>query len=196
MPELGRLRIPHPIAAWILAGCGLLVATLPAARADEEITAVFSKVVSKDYVRTKLPNGSYQPEEYFLKNGGRYDKPSGDASIDNKSYLDIARVIAEQLATQNYDPAKDLKTGKLIIVVRWGTTVPPDSGIPALKQTSSPILNAQQAPGKGGSGPSSSTYLDPHAMTLYAFDMVGSNIYTGPCIHFSNIPLLRNWPCF
>jgi hypothetical protein len=192
-----------PTMVGVLAGCTLLLVTPPSVRADDEVTAVFSKVVSKDYVRKKFPDGSYQPEEYFLKNGGRYDelggsydKPSGDASIDNKSYLDIARVIAEQLATQNYDPAKDLKTGKLIIVVRWGTTVPPDSGIPALKQTSSPILNAQQAPGKGGSGPSSSTYLDPHAMTLYAFDMVGSNIYTGPCIHFSNIPLLRNWPCF
>jgi len=123
----------------VLAGCTLLLVTPPSVRADDEVTAVFSKVVSKDYVRKKFPDGSYQPEEYFLKNGGRYDelggsydKPSGDASIDNKSYLDIARVIAEQLATQNYHPAKDLKTGKLIIVVRWGTTIPPHIGISAL----------------------------------------------------------------
>ena len=158
-PRMNALRA-HPLTAWMLAACGVLLVAGSAARADEEITAVFSKVVSKEYVRTKLPDGSYKPEEYFLKNGGRYDKPSGDASIDNKSYLDIARVIAEELATQNYHPAKDLKTGKLIIVIRWGTTVPPASEIKALKQTSSLYLYATQA----------SSVVDPHAMTLYASD--------------------------
>jgi hypothetical protein len=103
----------------------LLIAE-PYALAEEDVTAVSSKVVSKDYLRTKLPDGSYQPEEYFLKNGGRYDKPSGDASIDGKGFPDIAQVIAEQLGTQNYVPAKSQVTGKLILVVRWGTTIPPD----------------------------------------------------------------------
>ena len=87
---------------------------------------MFSKVVSKAYIRTKLPDGSYQPEEYFLKNGGRYDKPSGDASIDGENYSDIMRVVVEQLGIQNFRPAKGLKTGKLIMVVFWGTTTPPE----------------------------------------------------------------------
>jgi hypothetical protein len=117
----------HPMTAWILAGCGLFLVTLQGARADEDVTAVTSKVVSKDYVRTKLPDGSYQQEAYFLKNGGRYDKPSGDASMDNKSFPDIARVIVEQLGIQNYRPGTDPRTGKLIIVVFWGTTIPRDS---------------------------------------------------------------------
>ena len=74
---------------------------------------MFSKVVSKDYVRTKLSDGSYQPEEYFLKNGGRYDNPSGDASIDNKELPGrIARVIAEELAgPRTTIRPRDLKNG-------------------------------------------------------------------------------------
>jgi len=144
-----------PITVFVPAGLIVFLVGLPAARGDEEVTAVFSKVVSKDYVRTKLSDGSYQPEEYFLKNGGRYDKPSGDASIDNKSYLDIARVIAEELATQNYHPAKDIKMGKLIIVVHWGTTIPPHIGIPALNYR----------PTVAGDGP-----VFSHEMTLNAFD--------------------------
>ena len=113
-----------PTAVRVLAGYGALLVTLPGARANEDITAVSSKVIDKAYIRTKLPDGSYRPEEYFLKNGGRYDKPSGDASIDNAGFPDVARVIVEQLGTRNYNPANGLKTGKLIIVVFWGTTVP------------------------------------------------------------------------
>jgi len=115
-----------PIAVWILAGFGVSLGPLSAARADDDVTAVSSKVVDKGYIRTKLLDGSYQPEGYFLRNGGRYDKPSGDASMDNKGFPDIARVIVPQLATQNYRAAADPKKGKLIIIVYWGTTIIPD----------------------------------------------------------------------
>jgi hypothetical protein len=95
----------------------------PCAHADDEATAVYSKVVSKDYVRMKLADGSYRPEEYFLKNGGRYDQPSGDTSMDSKTFADIARVIVEQLGAQSYHPGTDPEAGKLIIVVFWGTSI-------------------------------------------------------------------------
>jgi hypothetical protein len=114
------------ITAWIFGGFIVLLFGSPAARAEDDVTAVYSKVVSEDYIRTKLADGSYKPEEYFLKNGGRYDQPSGDASIDEKSYSDITRVIGGQLRTQNFRPANGLKTGKLIILVFWGTTTPPE----------------------------------------------------------------------
>jgi hypothetical protein len=110
----------------LLLSWAIISAAQPCARADENVTAVSSKVVSKDYVRAKLPDGSYQPEEYFLKNGGRFDKPSGDASIDNIGFPEMARVIAGQLGAQNYVRAKSKQSGKLIIVVFWGTTATPD----------------------------------------------------------------------
>ncbi len=120
---------------WSLTSCGVLLPILPAARAADEVTAVFSKVVSKDYVRKKLPDGSYQPEEYSLRNGGRYDKHSGDASIDKMGFPDITRVIVEQLRTQNYfwdqtTLATPQKPGNLLITIRWGKTRPPDLSEP------------------------------------------------------------------
>jgi hypothetical protein len=110
----------------LLLSLGVLSETQPCAHADENVTAVTSKVVSKDYVRAKLADGSYQREDYFLKNGGRFDKPSGDASIDNIAFPYIARVIVNQLGNQNYRPGTDPRTGKLIIVVFWGSTGIPD----------------------------------------------------------------------
>ena len=41
--------------------------------------------------------------------------------------MDIARVIAVPLRAENYLPAKDLKTEKLLIMIHWGTTSVPDS---------------------------------------------------------------------
>jgi hypothetical protein len=90
------------------------------------ITAV-SSTVSKDYVRTKLPDGSFQPEDYALGKGGRLDGSLRDDSIDNSRFIDIARAIVGPLAAQNYRPAKKLDTEKLLIMVYWGTTIVPDA---------------------------------------------------------------------
>jgi len=59
------------ITVWMLTGWTVLLTTLPSACADDQVTAVYSKVVSKDCIRTKLPDGSFKPETHFLKNGGR-----------------------------------------------------------------------------------------------------------------------------
>jgi hypothetical protein len=111
---------------WLLAGCGTMLDAQPVASPAMDgavgITAVSSRV-SKDYVRTKLPDGSFQPEEYAFGDGGRYNGPFRDASIDKLSFLDIARVIAASLKAQNYVPAKDLNTEKLLIMLHWGTTI-------------------------------------------------------------------------
>jgi hypothetical protein len=110
-------------------GCGPALgaqtATAPVVDGAEGVTAVSGRA-SRDYVRTKLPDGSFQPEEYAFGNGGRYDGPFRDSSIEKLSFLDVARVIAVPLKAQNYIPAKDLKTEKLLIMVHWGTTIVPD----------------------------------------------------------------------
>jgi hypothetical protein len=82
--------------------------------------------VSKDYVRTKLPDGSFQPEEYALGKGGRLDGSFRDPSFDNSRFIDIARAVTGPLAAQNYRPAKKPDTEKLLIMVYWGTTIVPD----------------------------------------------------------------------
>jgi hypothetical protein len=85
------------------------------------VTAVCSRV-SKDYIRVKFPDGSFQPEEYVLAKGGRLEGPFRDASIDNVKFMEITQVLTGPLAAQSYIAAKKLDTEKLIIMVYWGTT--------------------------------------------------------------------------
>ncbi len=113
---------------WFLVGSGMVLLVQPAARATEGVEgveAVASKV-TKDYVRTKLPDGTFQVEPYAFGPGGNWGGEFRDASIDKLSFMDVARVIAAPLASQRYAPARDPKVTKLLIMVYWGTTaVPP-----------------------------------------------------------------------
>lgn len=119
------------VTAWLLAGCGTLLNAQPqptpaAGNGTVGVTAVCSRV-SKDYVRTKLPDGSFQPEEYVLVKGVSPSGPFRDASIDDAKFIGIARALEGPLAVQNYIPAKKLDTEKLIIMVYWGTTIVPQT---------------------------------------------------------------------
>jgi hypothetical protein len=97
-----------------------------AAEGNEEITAVSSSA-SKDYVRAKLPDGTFQAETYAFGKGGHKTGSVRDETIDKLDFLDIARIIATPLARQNYLPAKDPDKAKLLILVYWGTTDVPES---------------------------------------------------------------------
>jgi hypothetical protein len=90
-----------------------------------DITAVSGRT-SKDYVRTKLANGSFAPESFAFGKGGNWSGEKVDGSIDNMSFLDVAHTIAAPLASQNYLPAKEPSTAKLLIMVYWGTTHAPE----------------------------------------------------------------------
>jgi hypothetical protein len=90
----------------------------------EGVTAVASKV-SSDYVRAKAPDGSFLPEYYSFGAGGKWGGEISDPTIDKVRFLDVAHVIAGPLAGQKYLPATDPKATRLLIMVYWGTTVPP-----------------------------------------------------------------------
>jgi hypothetical protein len=110
----------------LLVAFGLLL-PLPAHAADEieGITAVSARV-AKDYVRAKLPDGSFQPETYVFGEGGYWGGELKDLTIDKLKFIDVARVVAAPLAGQKYLPARDPNKTKLLIMVYWGTTaVPP-----------------------------------------------------------------------
>jgi hypothetical protein len=89
------------------------------------VTAVYS-VASKEYVRQRLPDGSFQPESYAFGEGGRLGGQISDATFDKLRFIDVARVISAPLANQSYRPAIDPKKTKLLIMVYWGTTAVPD----------------------------------------------------------------------
>jgi hypothetical protein len=93
-------------------------------RGSNQITAVSSKT-SDDYIRVKLPDGSFQPETYAFGRGGYYSGFDHDSTIQEMGFDDVTRTIAPQLANQNYFPSKDPNSTKLLIMVYWGTTAGP-----------------------------------------------------------------------
>jgi hypothetical protein len=121
------MKTPFVLAALALTLPGLAFPGLRAAAATgtSGITALSAKV-SSDYVRARLPDGSFEPEEYGFGEGGRLDGTFHDASIDKLTFLDIARALAGPLAAQKYVPTKSLDSEKLLIVVFWGTTIVTD----------------------------------------------------------------------
>jgi hypothetical protein len=106
-----------------LLSLGILSRPAPALGVEgaEEITAVAARA-SSDYVRVRLANGRFQPEMYSFGEGGYYQGPMRDTSIDALKFLDVAKVIAKPLADQNYLPASDPAKTRLLIMVYWGLT--------------------------------------------------------------------------
>ena len=107
-----------------LALCAALGATV-AVRA-ENVEAVSSSA-SADYIRTRLPDGSFQPEGYVFGKGGYAGGDRTDKSIDKMGFLEIAHTIAGPLARQKYLPSTQPAATRLIIMVYWGTTRAPEN---------------------------------------------------------------------
>jgi len=109
--------------ACVLLGSGLPLVILATAHAVEgtEITTVSSRV-SNGYVRSRLQNGSFEPETYAFGEGGLQSGPMSDNTIDRLHFIDVARTIAGPLRAQNYLPANDPGRIKLLVMVYWGTT--------------------------------------------------------------------------
>jgi len=114
-------------ALGLLTGCGISMGGQAPGTPPEElmgVTAVVSRA-SKDYIREKLPDGSFQPEFYAFGEGGNWGGDLKDASIDALHFADVAKVVAQPLAERKYLPARDPAKTRLIIMVYWGTTTVP-----------------------------------------------------------------------
>jgi len=100
-----------------------VVAWLPAIlRADHEAFVVINVNASKAYTEHKMANGSPRPETYIFYKGNFFPG-TPDLSMSRMTFDDIAKVLAPNLAKQNYLPAKDPRAADLLIVVNWGTTM-------------------------------------------------------------------------
>jgi hypothetical protein len=108
---------------FLFVGCSLVFVNRASAE-NEELAAVASKV-SEDYVRTKLPGGTFQTESYAFGKGGHWSGAAVDPTIDKMDFMEIARTIADPLKHQNYIPSTDPNSTKLLIMVYWGTTAGP-----------------------------------------------------------------------
>jgi len=135
---------------------GLFAPTIACASDEVEgVTAVASRV-SSDYVRAKLPDGSFQAESYAFGEGGKWGGNLADATIDELHFMDVAKVIAVPLAGQNYTPSKDPKATKLLIMLYWGmTNAPEHASESAAYQRLYDISNAMKGPRSPGRSDSS-----------------------------------------
>jgi hypothetical protein len=122
---------------------GFLLSSLPVeASNDSLVTAVYSDV-SNGYVRQKLPDGSFKREFYAIATGDYAPGEFRDHSIDDVKFPTIAGLVAQFLARRNYYFAPDAKSADLLLIIRWGTTIPFSTGPYRDAQTG--ILNAMNA---------------------------------------------------
>jgi hypothetical protein len=129
--------VKSPVTRALLLGCcAALLANRPLPAA--EVEAIASKV-AKDYVRKKLPDGTYQTETYAFGKGDNLGTRV-DPTVDRMDFMDIARIVAVPLAQKRYVPTQDPKTTNELIMVYWGTTRAPEFAT----ESNSHIL-AQQA---------------------------------------------------
>jgi hypothetical protein len=122
----------------------LAAAAMPlAAIADGDVAAVaISSRSSSDYVRSQLPNGSYQPETFAFGKGGVWGGTAKDATIDKVDFMEVARTIAVPLANQSYVSSRDPKATKLLIMVYWGSTHAPEHATNSIASQNLQIANA------------------------------------------------------
>lgn len=114
---------------WLIAmSTGLGLASSSAGeKVNDEVITVFSSV-SPYYTRTPLPGGGFKAETYAFGEGGSQSVQK-DFSIDQLTFLDVAKTIAPHLAVKGYMPCSKSDPGKtdLLIMVYWGTTVGTDN---------------------------------------------------------------------
>lgn len=109
------------------------------AEKPDRVIAVYS-AVSPTYQRATLATGAIKPETYAFGDGGAEGGGLADFTLDQLSFLDVAKAIAPSLASQNYvacDP-KDPTHTDLLIMVYWGRTIGTDR-----TSTSTEYQNAQ-----------------------------------------------------
>jgi hypothetical protein len=126
----------------LAAGLALLASAL---RADHADFVVISATASKAYTQKKFVHGVPQPQTYVFYEGKYFGGLTRDPSIARTKFMDIAKVLAPNLAKQNYLPTKDVKAADLLIVVNWGTTVTDEIGKKSDPNTSFALTNEIQA---------------------------------------------------
>jgi hypothetical protein len=122
LPFVPLNRISPSFAA--LAAIATIALVLPSkARAESGlgVVAVYSSA-SPAYARTALADGSFKPESYALGEGACLSGGMNDPALSRLSFRSIAEAVANPLATQNYQPARDPRQANLLIVVYWGMT--------------------------------------------------------------------------
>jgi hypothetical protein len=113
----GMTKVP-PVCLLFLALAGIV---LPLRAGSNDLVAV-SSTASEDYVRQKFGPGAPKRENYLFFQGKFFGGTTRDPNLEHAQFIDIVKILAENMVRQNYFPTKDPKAADLLIVVHWGTT--------------------------------------------------------------------------
>jgi hypothetical protein len=111
------------IPRYSLCVAAMVAATEPLSAADA-LTVSVSSATDKSYYRVKQEDGSFAPELYVIANGGKFPGTTRDSTFERVDYPQVAGLVGQQLARQNYFLAAKAKDATLLIVIYWGETVP------------------------------------------------------------------------
>lgn len=106
----------------------LFSATLIASADEKPIPVSIYSKVARDYERELEDGGTYKREYYAIGYGGRVDGTVWDKSQTKEDFPEIAGLIAQELAKQNYHFSPDKDKADLLIILHWGRTAPFNSG--------------------------------------------------------------------
>ena len=99
------------------------LASLVVARAGRNDAVTISATSAPGYVRPLDADGRPVPESYVFAEGQYLGSGTSDASMDRMSFDSLTRVLAVNLAAQEYYPTKDVASANLLIRVFWGATL-------------------------------------------------------------------------
>jgi hypothetical protein len=116
---------PTPAHRLLFAAC--CAALLGGMCAQAEVVEAIASKAAKDYVRKKLPDGTFKAETYVFGEGDDWRGARVDSTIDKMDFMDVARVLAVPLAKKQYLPTHDPKTTDELIMMSWGTTRAPEA---------------------------------------------------------------------
>jgi hypothetical protein len=169
--------------AFVLA-LALPCALMPRARAlggDQDVVTAVSSQASSDYVRARMPDGSFRPETYTFGEGGFLTGAARDDSIDKLSFLELARMLSVPLAAQGYVPEtdRDPNKTKLLILVYWGKTNGTESASNTVAYQNLQSTQVGQPP-PAAPAPSGNNHVSPGAASMASIAQeAGQEAYTG-----------------
>lgn len=75
-----------------------------------------------NYARPVDAQGRPRPETYVFSPGRFFGGNTADSHLNQVKFEDITRMLALNLAKQNYFPTKDVPSANLLLMVHWGMT--------------------------------------------------------------------------
>lgn len=107
---------------------GLCASILFAAAQEKSLPVIYYSRAAPGYERGIGTDGKPKRERYALSYGGRVDGTTWSEGMNKENFPQIAGVVAEQLAKQNYFYAQDADSADLLLVIHWGQTLPFNQG--------------------------------------------------------------------